>query len=122
VDRPRASRAGPRAPLPYGHGSEGVRGHDGPSLSQKAVAVAGRLADDQHGGVHVAPIEGLVPLARLDFDPVAGFEEVVMMLDLESQFSMQAVEELPRVDMVMPDFASAGRHSFFDYAETRLFD
>ena len=26
-------------------------------------------------GVGVAPVDGLMPLARLDFDPVAGFEE-----------------------------------------------
>ncbi len=45
-----------------------------------------------------------------------------MVFDLEGQFSAQTVEELACMDVMMPYFAAAGRHSFFDDAELRLFD
>jgi hypothetical protein len=70
----------------------------------------------------VAAVDGLVPLAREDFDPVAGPEGVFVVFYFEGQLAAQTIKELPRMDVMMPDFAGAGRHAFFNHAERSLFD
>ena len=91
-------------------------------LRQNAVAVAGWLADHQHAGIGVAAVDGLVALARQDFDPLARAEDVFVVLYFEGQLAGQAIKELPRVDVMMPDFTGARRHAFFNNAEIELFD
>ena len=61
-------------------------------------------------------------LSRLDFDPFAGVERVFVVFYFECQFTVEAIEKLPRMDVMVADFAGARRHSFFDDAEIGLFD
>jgi hypothetical protein len=57
-------------------------------------------------------------LAGGDLEAFAGVEDEVVLVDFESKFSFEDVEELARVDVGVTDFAGAGRHSLFDDAES----
>src|SRR6266851_308742 len=82
-----------------------------------AVAVAGRLADDEDSHGALAAVDGLVGLAGGDLDALAGFEGEVVVLDLEGELALEDEEELPGADVVVAGLAGAGRHGLFDDVE-----
>ena len=63
-----------------------------------------------------------MPLAWRYFESFTGLKDKVVMLYLEGQFSFEDVEKLARVDVEVTDFAGAGRHEFFDDAESGSLD
>jgi hypothetical protein len=81
------------------------------------IAVALGLAGDQHAHGLGAAIECLVTLAWRDFNAFAGFEDEVVLLDFESEFSFEDEEELAGVDMGVAGLAGTRWHELFDDAE-----
>lgn len=51
-----------------------------------------------------------------DLEAFAGVEDEVVMFDFEGQFALEHVEELTRMNMVMPDFTGPYGHQLFDDA------
>jgi hypothetical protein len=91
-------------------------------LRGDAIAVAWGLAGDQHAYGFGAAVEGLMLLAWGDFESFAGFEDEVVTIYFEGQFSFEDEEELARVEVGVAGFTRAGRHKFFDDTELGCFD
>ena len=64
--------------------------------------------EDTHG--LGASVDGLMLLAGGDLEAFARVEDEVVLVDFESEFSFEDVEELARVDVGVTGFAGAGRH------------
>ena len=74
------------------------------------------LAGDEEVCRGRASIDGLMDLARGDFETFAGVEDKVVMLDFEGEFSFEDEEELACLNVEVACLAGAGRHGFFDDA------
>ena len=75
------------------------------------------LAGNQHAHGLGAAIECLVMLAWRDFNAFAGFEDEVVLLDFESEFSFEDEEELACAKVAVAGLAGARWHELFDDAK-----
>jgi hypothetical protein len=86
------------------------------------VAMAWGLACDQKAHRSKTLVEGLVRLMRRDFDAFSGVKNEGLVFDFEGQDSVEDVEELPRMEVIVATLTCAGRHELFDDAKVGRFD
>jgi hypothetical protein len=79
--------------------------------------VAWGLACDEHAYRSRTSIECLMRLAWSDFDALPSLKDEGLAFDFEGQNSIEDVEELPRMKVIVAKLACAGWHEFFDDTE-----
>jgi len=79
--------------------------------------VAWGLARNEHAYRIGTSVERLMRLAGGDFNALPGLKNRVLPIDFEGQDSLEDVEELPGMAMVVAALTCAGRHKLFDDAE-----
>jgi hypothetical protein len=87
-----------------------------------SVAVARGLACNQYADRVCTSVERLVGLVGGDFEAFACLKDKVLPVNFEGQDSVEDVEELSRVEMVVTTLTCAGRHELFDDAEACRLD
>jgi len=79
-----------------------------------AVTVTGGLACDQHPYRMRTSVECLMRLVRRDFNAFPGLKNDELLFDFEGQNSIEDVEELSCMQVVVATLTCAGWHEFFD--------
>jgi hypothetical protein len=79
--------------------------------------MTGRVTGDENARWVRAAVEDLMRLAGRYFEALTSLKDEALLLYFEGQLAFKNVEELPRMNMKMTDFAGAGRHELFNNAE-----
>ena len=75
------------------------------------------LACDEHAYWARTSIECLMRLARSDFDCLSGVKDEGLPFDFEGQSTVEDVEELQCMEVIVATLTCAGWHELFDDAE-----